>query len=197
MIAVVAEIRAIADQRLDVHGEGMSVARFIYLAQVRVGDGDDATHGRLVALDGAVVLGLDRRPAQIEMRFAVKIRQDFLKTFDGQNVGRQNVVAQKECETRRRADHQRESDVAREGLAGIGQRVIAIELAQRVGGGPLQFQQFAAQREARRHFAQRAFVGGEPGGVQRAHHRENLLAGLDADAGLVGLGTGLADAWRE
>ena len=125
------------------------------------------------------------------MRFVIKIVEDFLKAFDGQRVGRHHVVAQQKCKARRRSDHQRESNVARERLAGIGQRVIVIELAQRVGGRPLHLQQLAAQRQARRHFAQRAFVGGKSGGVQRAHHRKNLLAGLDAHPGLRVRGAGL------
>jgi hypothetical protein len=125
------------------------------------------------------------------MRFVVKIGEHFLKAFDGQRVGRQHVVIQQKSKTRRRANHQGEGDVARKCLTWIGQRIVAIKLTEGVGGGPLQFQQFTAQRQAGRHFAQRAFVGGESGGLQRAHHGKNLWAGLHAYPRLCAFGARL------
>lgn len=123
----------------------------------------------------------------------VKIGEDFFKILDNQDVRRKRLLIHKECKPRRRTNHQRKGDVARKCLSGIGQGMVPVVLAQSVRRGTLEFQKLATEREARRHFGERAFVCAEAGGIQRAHRRKNLLAGFDVDTRLSGIGLGLTE----
>ena len=125
-------------------------------------------------------------PAGGEIGFPVEIGEHVLKAVDGEHGRGQQVSVHDETELGRGPGDHGKGDVARKILAGIGERVAAIELPQRHRGGPLQFQQVRAQRQAAGHLAERAFVSVKSRGIERAHGVENLLVRLDAHAGITG-----------
>src|ERR1700733_12152727 len=140
MIAKIAEIRAIADQRLNEHGKGAPLHGPQNFAQVGVRHSDHAPDRRLIAGDSAVIFGLDWGPPNITMSLMIKTRQDFLETVESRYVWREKVWITLKFKRWRRTRDQGERNVARECFARICQGMVAIELANSFCERPLKFQ---------------------------------------------------------
>ena len=139
-IAEIAEIDFAADHRFDIHHKGARAGRLQEFPQVRGRGQYQLRHRFVQPFDLAFVLGLDLPPEPVNLGFAVEIREHLVKSFDGQNVGRQIVVRKTVGELRRRANYQRKRDVAGERGRRIGQFVFAVILPEGLGRGALQTQ---------------------------------------------------------